>query len=382
MSLVILGASGSVGSSALRAAEALGLKVMAASVNSRTDLIPDLIEKHKPCKLVITDSDAYSLFIQKHGKKIKDTKILFGAAGIDEIVSAEDTETVINAISGLAGLSPTIKALKAGKRVGMANKESIVMGWHLIKDEMQYPDQLIPVDSEHSAVFQLMRGRDSSSVERIILTASGGAVYSKSFSELEKVTASDCLKHPTWNMGDKITVDSATLMNKGLEVIEASRLFDFSLDRIGVYIHPQSLVHALLELKDGSLLAHMAPADMIIPVGYAVSYPDTPFMKDYSLTVENIAKLEFSRPDREKFPALDLAIRAAEEGIGKTVLLCAADEVAVGAFLAGRADFNDIYRVIERVLNMDIDFPVDSEEEIRELYNRGMLAAESELKKL
>ena len=375
MNIAVLGATGSVGSNALESADMLGARIKGVSVHRGIESLCAIIDRFSPEKAVITDGDSFRKFVSKYGSVYGKARILSGKAGLSELILDETVSVVVNALSGIAGLDPTLEALRSGKKVATANKESIVMGWHLIRKSAAGPASVIPVDSEHSSVFQLLEGRDTARVRKIVLTASGGAVYGKTRDELKRVTAADCLAHPTWKMGRKITVDSATLMNKGLEVIEACNLFDIGYDRIDVMIHPQSIVHALVECADGSFFAHLAPADMKIPISYAISYPARPELRSMSLGIEDLARLEFSRPRKEAFPCLDLAVSAGRQGGTAPVALCAADEAAVNCFLEGRTGFNGIPGIIRSVLEKDIRGSLESSDGIEELYSRAYRAA-------
>ncbi len=370
--VVILGSTGSVGSSTLEATLNLEeIEVYGISVHTSVRKMLSQIEKFQPQIAVITDEDAYRKLDKK---SYLNTKILSGSEGLIELVSDDKVDIVVNALTGIAGLNPFITALKAGKRVAAANKEAIVMGWELIKKSVKYVDQIIPVDSEHSAIFQLLRGEEVSKISRIIITASGGAVYN--CKDLEKITFSDCLAHPNWDMGDKITIDSALLFNKGLEVIEARNLFDIDYSKIDVFIHPQSIVHGMVEFKDGSIISHLAPPDMKIPIQYALTYPARQKTSVEKLNINSLSRLDFSLPNKKRFPCLDIAVNAGKEGGIKPVLLCAADEVAVDAFFQGKIGFTQIPKLIKKVLEKDITGSMDSVDAIEEIYCSAKSIAE------
>ena len=375
MNLAVLGSTGSVGTSALEASLLLGARIAGISANRDTEALRRQIERFSPEKAVITDGSAYESFKVRHGGVYGSARILKGEEGLGEMIDDDSVSVVVNAISGIAGLEPTLQALRAGKKVATANKESIVMGWQLIRELIGSPGQLVPVDSEHSAVYQLLEEKKISDVRKIILTASGGAVYGKTPEELEGVTADDCLRHPTWDMGTKITVDSATLMNKGLEVIEACNLFEVGYDILDVVIHPQSIIHALVEFSDGSIFAHMAPADMKIPISYAISHPARPSVSDFSLGLETLSRLDFELPDRRRFPCLDIAVNAGRSGGTAPVVMCAADEAAVDLFLKGRITFSGIPRLISGVLEKEIRGSLRSSGGIEDLYRKAYEAA-------
>jgi 1-deoxy-D-xylulose-5-phosphate reductoisomerase len=269
-----------------------------------------------------------------------------------------------------------VNALSCGKKVASANKESIVMGWDLIKSCMQYEDQLIPVDSEHSAVLQSLKGERLSDVSKIILTASGGAVYKNSLEELGKIRAEDCLSHPTWDMGHKITIDSATLMNKGLEVIEAHNLFAVDYSNIDVYIHPQSVIHGMVEFNDGTIIACLATQDMKIPIQYALTHPERKSLSSKKLSIEKMRQLEFKHPDTDRFPCLKIAMDAGKKGGLAPVVMCAADDVAVEAFTNGNIGFMQISEIITEMLDKNITGSLESAEEIEMVYSEAKKIAE------
>ena len=278
--------------------------------------------------------------------------ILYDEQGIEEVASHSSSNIVLSAISGAAGLKPTLAAIEAGKDIALANKETMVVAGHLVtKKARQKKIKILPVDSEHSAIFQCLSGQVAGNLRRIILTASGGPFYNLSKADLKKVTLAQALKHPRWKMGRKITIDSASLMNKGLEVIEAKWLFSLDISRIDVLIHPQSIVHSFIELVDGSVLAQLGIADMRIPIAYAFAYPDRITNDLPKLNLAKTGPLEFRQPDMKKFPCLELAYEAGRSGETAPVVLNAANEVAVAAFIENKICFNDLPKVIERVLN-------------------------------
>jgi 1-deoxy-D-xylulose-5-phosphate reductoisomerase len=276
-------------------------------------------------------------------------EVLSGPQGVVEAAGRPEGQVIVSAIVGSAGLRPTFEAVRRGKRVALANKETLVVGGELITAEMKRSGAtLLPVDSEHSAIFQCLEGRPAASVHRIILTASGGPFRTRK--NLSRVTVREALRHPTWRMGRKITIDSATLMNKGLEIIEARWLFDLPVDRIDVMIHPQSIVHSLVEFVDGSVLAQLGLPDMELPIQYALTHPRRAALPRPRLDLARVGALTFAPPDTRRFPAMALACDAARAGGTAPVVLNAANEVAVEAFLAGRIGFTDIPRIIGRAL--------------------------------
>ena len=275
---------------------------------------------------------------------------MHGAAGAVRVATHGDVDFVVSAIVGVAGLEATYEAVRAGKTLGLANKECLVAAGELITAEARKKNvPLLPIDSEHNAVHQCMRGGRMEEVERVWLTASGGPFRNTPQSEFDSITVEQALNHPTWKMGRRITIDSATLMNKGFEVIEACRLFHMPPGKVEVIVHPQSTIHSMVEFVDGSILAQFSVTDMRLPILYALTYPER-IQSDMRFAVSDLRHLDFSPPDLKKFPCLALAYEAAEAGGAKTVALNAADEVAVAAFLEGSIRFNEIPRIIEDVL--------------------------------
>jgi 1-deoxy-D-xylulose-5-phosphate reductoisomerase len=345
--LVILGATGSVGRQALdvvaRAPEAFEL--VGLSAHSDSDGLLGLGREHGVEQLALTDPDAAARAAE-HGD------VLSGPEGVARLVAESGADLVLNAIVGSAGLGPTIVALSEGIDVALANKESLVVGGELVTALSEATGaQLIPVDSEHSALHQLIAGERPGTIDRLVVTASGGPFRGRTREQLADVTVEDALKHPTWTMGGKITIDSATLMNKGLEVIEAHHLFGTPYDRIDVVVHPQSLVHALVSLNDGATLAHLGHPDMRVPIAYALHHPDRVDVPVPTLDLAEIGRLDFEPPDPETFACLRLAREAAQAGGTAPCVLNAANEIAVHAFLEGRLSFLGIAAVIEATLD-------------------------------
>jgi 1-deoxy-D-xylulose-5-phosphate reductoisomerase len=290
-----------------------------------------------------------------HGSRLgrlpRGTRVVFGEEGMSEVACSRETDIVLAAAAGVTSIRPVIAAARAGKRIALANKELLVMaGKFLVGAARVGGGGILPVDSEHSAVFQAIEGHRKQDISRIILTASGGPFRNRTFRQMRNATVGEALGHPTWRMGAKISVDSATLMNKGFEVIEAMWLFDLPPDRIDVLIHPQSIVHSMVEYRDGSLIAQLGVPDMRIPVGYALSYPERLPLELPRLLPHRMVSWVFEPPDRKSFPALALAYAAAEAGGTAPATLNAANEVAVAAFLAGRIRFTDIVRVAEALM--------------------------------
>ncbi len=351
--VVILGSTGSIGRQALDVIEKSGeeFEVVALSAGSNIDLLEKQIEKFKPKAISVFDEKKANLLKRKLSKRIK---IYTGLEGNLKLVELE-ADIVVAAIVGTQGVYPVLKALEEGKRVALANKESLVVAGKFVKEaEKKGGGEIIPVDSEHSAIFQALKTGPISKIKKIILTASGGPFRKRK--DLSDVTVEDALQHPTWNMGKKITIDSASLFNKGLEVIEAKWLFDLDPDKIEVVIHPQSIVHSMVEYSDGSIIAQLGPPDMRIPISYALYYPDRweNINNDFSLVGK---KLEFEKPNYEKFPALKLAYRALSEGDLSCFIYSQSNEIAVEAFLKGRIRFLDIPHIVETVMDMKDYFP-------------------------
>lgn len=349
--LSILGSTGSIGVSTLEivAAHPDRFEVVALTAGNNLELLRHQIERFTPqFAVVLTEESAKALRQNLSGK----TEVLYGVSGLIAAATATDTDMVVSAIVGAAGLVPTAAAISAGKDVALANKETLVTAGHLIMGMVREKGvRLYPVDSEHSAVFQSLQGHRTEDVKRIILTASGGPFLTVSLAQLEQVSVADALNHPNWSMGRKITIDSATMMNKGLEVIEARWLFDMPGKRIAVNIHPQSIIHSMVEYVDGCVMAQLGVPDMKGPIAYALSYPERVVTGVKPLDLTSLSGLTFFAPDNTRFPALGFAYRALEEGESMPAVLNAANEVAVEAFLAGKIKFTAIPRVIEATMD-------------------------------
>lgn len=346
--LAILGSTGSIGQTVLDIVRRHRdrFQVVAISAGKNIELLKRQIEEFGPRVVSVLEEGDYNGL-----KGIPCPSIGWGIEGFKRVATYEDAHLVVSAIAGAAGLIPTISAIEAGKDVALANKESLVMAGGLIMDRVRRGGgNLIPVDSEHSAIMQALAGHKREDVRRIILTASGGPFLNLPMDRLVEVTPEMALKHPNWRMGKKITIDSATLMNKGLEVIEARWLFDVPPERISVHIHPQSIVHSMVEYIDGSIVAQMGPADMRGPIAYALGYPDRIETGVVPLELCNIEKLTFLRPDDVRFPCLRLAYDAIHKGGTMPAVMSVADEVAVEAFLKGEIGFVDIARIVEETM--------------------------------
>jgi len=349
--ITILGSTGSIGRSTLRvvAASEGRFRVHALTAHGQLTELVEQARQFRPSYVVATDEDRGRPF--DWSGLPSGCQVLFGQEGLEQVATAGETETVVAAIVGAAGLRGAWAALGAGKRLALANKETLVVAGGLaIQHARANKSEILPVDSEHSAVFQALQAGRREEVERIILTASGGPFRDRTRTELQNVTVEQALEHPTWNMGAKITVDSATMMNKALEIIEARWLFDMPADAIDVVIHPQSVVHSMVEFADGSLLAQLSPPDMMLPIQYALTYPDRKPCPAPRLDLAQAVSLDFEPPDRERFPALELGYQVARDGGGAGAVLNAANEAAVARFLAGDLRFVDIPRVCGQVL--------------------------------
>jgi 1-deoxy-D-xylulose-5-phosphate reductoisomerase len=350
--VVVLGSTGSVGTQALDVLRARPgeFRVGAISGRSRWELLAEQALEFEP-EIVVAGSPeaAERLRVALAGRGIA---VAEGEAGLCEAASLPSADVVLSAVSGGVGLPAAVAALEAGKTLALANKEAMVMGGPLLgRLAERRGATILPVDSEHSAVFQILRGLPLEEVERVVLTASGGPFRGWDLARLADVTPEAALNHPTWSMGAKITIDSANLMNKALEVIEARWLFGLPAERIGIIVHPQSIVHCLVETRDGAVLAHLGAPDMRLPIQYALGYPDRLDGPACRLDLMSVGRLEFEEPDFETFPALRLGYRVAAAGGTSGAVLSAANEEAVAAFLAGGIGFLDIARTVERVLD-------------------------------
>jgi 1-deoxy-D-xylulose-5-phosphate reductoisomerase len=339
--VAILGATGSVGMQALEVARAGGYRIDFISAGHNSALAERIAREFRPAAVAMADIRAANEL--KYRLRDTSVKVLSGERGICDGIGQSNADTVVNAILGKAGLAPTLATIEAGKRLAIANKESLVIAGEIVMSfARQKGVEIIPVDSEHSAIFQSLHAGKRSEIKKLILTASGGPFYGKTRAELERITLADTLAHPTWKMGKKITVDSATLMNKGFEIIEAAHLFGISPDRIEVVIHRESILHSAVEYIDNSIIGEMSVPDMRMCVQYAVDYPDRCVAHTEPLDLIKIGKLTFAEVDREAFPLLPLAARAMADGGGMCAVLNAADEVAVSAFLEERLSFTGI----------------------------------------
>ncbi len=350
--VAVLGSTGSIGTSALDVVRHLSdrLEIFGLTAHSKWEQLAEQCRAFKPPLAVLTDSEAFRR--ADRACFPRETELLCGQDAVCRLVSEPAVDVVLSAVVGAAGLQGTWAALEAGKTVALANKETLVVGGPLITDlAAKRGGRLLPVDSEHSAIFQALTGHKASDVARVVLTASGGPFRGKTAAELEQITPAQALKHPTWQMGPKITVDSATLMNKALEVIEARWLFDLTAEQIDVIVHPESMVHSFVEFVDGSILAQLSPPDMRLPIQLALTYPARLCGPTKRLDWRTLATLHFEPPDRETFTALDLGFEVVKQGGSCGAVLNAANEAAVARFLHGNFPFLDIARCCRAVLD-------------------------------
>lgn len=349
----ILGSTGSIGMNALDVIKSnpSQFNVVALSAGRNITLLKEQIELFKPKVVSVIDYACARVLENIIGPACR-TEILYGSDGYQEMASLKEADIVISSMVGSAGLLPTIRAIEAGKDIALANKEIMVMaGAIVVKKAEMNGVRILPIDSEHSAIFQCLSGNRHSEIRRIILTASGGPFLKTSSQELINITPAQALKHPSWNMGAKISIDSASMMNKGLELIEAKWFFSVDIDRIEILIHPQSIIHSMVEYVDGAVIAQLGVPDMRIPIAYALSYPERLHRSEPSLDLPQIGHLEFFMPDFEKFPNLRLAYTAGRIGGTLPVVLNAANEVAVELFLKESLRFTDMPKMIEEVMS-------------------------------
>lgn len=348
--IAILGSTGSIGTQALDIIERNRsyFKIEALSAHNNIELLKEQIDKFKPRVVTVVDKEKAEILKSKISSK---TEILVGPGGLKEIASIKNLDMVLVAVVGIAGLEATIAALSTGNDVALANKETLVAGGQLVMNTAKvHGSSIIPVDSEHSAILQCIQGARKKDIKGIVLTASGGPFRGYTREDLEKVTVEDALKHPNWVMGQKITIDSATLMNKGLELIEAKWLFDLDIGQIKVVIHPESIIHSMVEFIDNSVLAQLGLADMRIPILYALTYPERMPSPVESLDLLKLKKLSFEEADLETFSCLKLAINAIEIGGTMPVVLNAANEIAVKKFLDRKIGFNEIASLVKEAM--------------------------------
>jgi 1-deoxy-D-xylulose-5-phosphate reductoisomerase len=367
--VIILGSTGSIGTQALDVVErSSDLEVVALAASTSVEPLIEQAERFGVQRVAFADETAAA----RAAELWTGGQVLAGAEGLVELIAETDCDLVLNGLVGSAGLGPTIATLGEGIDLALANKESLVVGGELVMTLAEATGaRIIPVDSEHSALHQLIASEKPGTVDKLVLTASGGPFRGRSAAELANVTVDEALAHPTWAMGGKITIDSATLMNKGLELIEAHHLFGVGYERIDIVVHPQSIIHALIHLNDGATLAHMGYPDMRVPISYALHWPERADVPVRALDLPELGRLTFEEPDLEAFPCLRLAREAAVAGGTAPCVLNAANEVAVGAFLDGQLSFTGISEVIERALD---DLPAEPVRHFSDLYRADAAA--------
>ncbi|MEK6278838.1 MAG: 1-deoxy-D-xylulose-5-phosphate reductoisomerase [Acidobacteriota bacterium] len=380
----ILGSTGSIGCNTLRVVESFGsdhFRVVALGAGHNVKALADQIARYLPELVSVeTEEAAHDLRALLFERDIDLPRIIPGEAGLIEIATHPQADIVVSATVGAIGFVPTLRALEAGKRVALANKETLVMAGELMTRAARASGaELLPVDSEHNALHQCLRGEKRSEVRRIILTASGGPFRTKTHAQMRESTVSEALRHPTWSMGAKITIDSATLMNKGLEVIEAHWLFGFTAEQIGIVVHPESVVHSMIELVDGSVIAQMGVTDMRHAIQYALTYPERHACELPPLDLTALSALHFEPPDLERFPCIALAYRALREGGTLPAAMNAANEEAVQAFIEERICLTDIPRVIEAVMDKHQTQPATDLATVLEADELARLLARAEI---
>ncbi|HYP02151.1 MAG TPA: 1-deoxy-D-xylulose-5-phosphate reductoisomerase [Pyrinomonadaceae bacterium] len=383
----ILGSTGSIGCNTLRVVDAFAddFQIVALAAGRNTVKLSEQIARYRP-ELVSVETEEGAAELRAELRRTQTPappRILSGETGLVEVATHERADCVVSATVGAVGFVPTLRALEAGKRVALANKETLVIAGELMTRAAEKSGaELLPVDSEHNALHQCLRGERRAEVRRLVLTASGGPFRTKTRREIENATIEEAMRHPTWEMGAKITIDCATLMNKGLEVIEARWLFGFEADQIDVVVHPESIVHSMIELVDGSVIAQLGITDMRHAIQYALTYPERRACQLPRLDLTRLSALHFDAPDTERFPCLALAYRALSAGGTYPAALNAANEVAVGAFLDERIRLTDIPRVIESVLDGHVSRPADNLDTVLETDAAARRGAEDEIASL
>ena len=362
--VAILGSTGSIGCNTLRVIESLTsprMRVVALGAGANIERLADQIATHLPEVVSVESEDlAHELRAKLFARDVDLPRIVTGQEGLVDVATHSQADCVVSATVGAVGFLPTLRALEAGKRVALANKETLVMAGELMtRAAKESGAELLPIDSEHNALHQCLRGERREEVRRVILTASGGPFRTKNREEMKHASVSEAMRHPTWNMGAKITIDSATLMNKGLEVIEAHWLFGFGPDEIDILVHPESVVHSMIELIDGSVIAQMGITDMRHAIQYALTYPERHSCQLPPLDLTAISRLHFEAPDLERFPCIALAYRALSEGGTLPAAMNAANEAAVSAFIDQRISLTEIPHVVESVMNDHKNQPAD-----------------------
>lgn len=352
MNIAILGSTGSIGTQTLEVVRAYpeDLHVVALAAGSNVTLMEQQVREFHP-QLVAMGSEKTAKDLKERIADLSGITVVTGMEGLIEVAVIPESEMLVTAIVGMIGIRPTVAAIQAGKHIALANKETLVTAGHLIMPmAKEYGVKILPVDSEHSAIFQSLQGNEHNKVSRILLTASGGPFRGKTREELAHVTVKDALKHPNWSMGQKITIDSATLVNKGLEVMEAKWLFGVSYDQVEVVVQPQSVIHSMVEYEDGAVMAQLGTPDMKLPIQYALFYPDRCFLKGDRLDFKTLKSITFEEPDMETFEGLKLAYEVGKEGGSLPTVFNAANEYAVARFLKGEIAFLEIYEMIKSCL--------------------------------
>ncbi len=349
--IAILGSTGSIGTQTLDIVrENQDLQVVALSAGRNVKLLAEQIKEFHPSLAVIDKEEDVAVLRSLIGDE--KTELLYGMEGLISLATHPDSEILVTAIVGMIGIRPTVEAIKAGKDIALANKETLVTAGHIIMPlAKKMGVAILPVDSEHSAIFQAIHGEKRKQIHKLLITASGGPFRHKTTEELKHVTVADALKHPNWAMGQKITIDSATLVNKGLEVMEARWLFDMDFDHIEVCVQPQSIIHSMVEFVDGAVMAQLGTPDMRLPIQYALYYPDRVFLPGDRLDFKKLSSIDFEVPDTETFKGLPMAISAGKTGGSMPTVFNAANEYAVASFLGGKIGFLDIYNMIEMCMN-------------------------------
>ena len=378
--IAILGSTGSIGRNTLRVVESFGedeFRIVALGAGRNVEVLAEQVARYLPTLVSVETEDAARQLRTKLFERDVDLpRIIVGEEGLVEVATHTQADCVVSATVGAVGFVPTLRALEAGKRVALANKETLVMAGELMtRAAASSGAEILPVDSEHNALHQCLRGEQRAEVRRLVLTASGGPFRTKSAQEMETATVAEAMRHPTWQMGAKITIDSATLMNKGLEVIEARWLFGFGADEIDILVHPESVVHSMIELVDGSIKAQLGATDMRHAIQYALTYPARYHCELPPLDLTQLSALHFEAPDTERFPCIALAYRALREGGTLAAAMNAANEEAVRAFLDERISLTDIPRVIEKVMDEHTVKPVENLEVVLETDRNARLAA-------
>lgn len=372
----ILGATGSIGTQTLDVlrSEKDKFKLICATANKSWAKMIDIIEEFNPIFVGMMDDEAYEKVYDYCNKNNKKIKVAKGMNALNEAATLDEVDIVVTSVVGMIGLLPTINAIRAKKDIALANKETLVVGGEIVMEEAKKNGvKILPVDSEHGAVFQCLRGNDDEKISKIILTASGGPFRGKTRDELVDITPERAIKHPKWNMGRKISIDSATLMNKGLEVIEAHWLFNVPFDRIQVLVHPDSIIHSMVEYCDGSVMCQMASTDMKLPIQYALNFPKREERVVEPLDFYNIKNLSFEKPDFDTFSCLRLAYEAGKKGGNMPTILNAANEEAVQLFLDGKIKFLDIESIVRESMKkidyldkIDLNIIIDTDKKVRE----------------